>query len=139
MTLETIVRKDVVTASPDTGVRELATAMREETVGSVVIVEEERPVGLVTDRDLTVRILGGDWDPETTTARDVMTSDPVTVPVEAGIFELTEIMEDAEVRRIPVVDGERLAGIVTLDDLYRLLVDELDNLGDVVEAESPPY
>jgi len=74
------------------------------------------------------------------TAADVMTADPATIPGEAGVFELTDAMRSAGVRRMPVVDdGGDLAGIVTLDDLNRLLVDELTNLADVVESESPPY
>jgi CBS domain-containing protein len=68
-----------------------------------------------------------------------MTPDPVVVDAGAGVFELTELMEDAGVRRVPVTEDGDLVGILTLDDLVWLLVDELDNLTDVIEAESPPY
>ncbi|MFD1513379.1 CBS domain-containing protein [Halomarina rubra] len=139
MSLATLARDEVVTASPDASGTELARQMRDETVGCVVITEDDRPVGLVTDRDLTIRLVADGHDPATTTARDVMTEHPTTVDVGTGLYELTEVMEDNAVRRMPVVDGDRLAGIITLDDVQGLLVDELDNLSDVIEEESPDY
>lgn len=139
MSVATLARAEVVTASPDASATELARRMRDETVGCVVITEDDRPVGLVTDRDLAVRLVADDHDPSSTTARDVMTEELTTVDVETGLFELTEAMEEGAVRRVPVVDDGRLAGIITFDDVHGLLVDELDNLADVVEAESPDY
>jgi len=139
VTLEDLMRRDVVTATPGASVETLAQKMHDADVGSVIIVDDSWPVGLVTDRDLTVRVLGRGLDPSDMTAHDVMTGEPITAPVEAGLLELTAMMRDATVRRIPVVDGDDLVGIVTMDDLYRLLVDELDNLSEVVAAESPPY
>lgn len=139
MSLATLARTDVVTAQPETPATNLARTMRDETVGCVVITEGDDPVGLVTDRDLAVRLVANDHDPGTTTARDVMTDDPLTVDVGTGLFELTETMEEHAVRRVPVVENGSLAGIITLDDVHRLLVDELENLADVIEEESPEY
>lgn len=139
MTLADLVRSDVVTAARTTTVVDLARAMRDENVGCVVITDEARPVGIVTDRDLALRVLAEGADPATVTAEDVMSADPTVVTVETGLFELTETMEGRGVRRVPVVDDSGLAGIVTLDDVTRLLADELENLTDVIEAESPAY
>jgi len=72
-------------------------------------------------------------------ASDVMSENPVTVDRDIGVFELIQTMADHSVRRIPVVDGEKLYGIITLDDLDRLLSDEQRILSEVIEAESPPY
>jgi CBS domain-containing protein len=110
--------------------------MRNEGVGSVVVVDDGTPVGIVTDRDVALRAASS---PEGRVASQVMTPDPVVVDAGAGVFELTELMEDAGVRRVPVTEDGDLVGILTLDDLVWLLVDELDNLTDVIEAESPPY
>ena len=69
-----------------------------------------------------------------------MTNDPVTVGTDSGIFDVLRAMRDAEVRRIPAVDeAGRLDGIVTFDDFVVLLAREFTHLGDVVEAEIPPY
>jgi len=128
-----------VTAAPDTPVSDVAKTMRDENVGSVVVVDGEAPVGLVTDRDVAVRIAADRLDAGEMDAEAVMTEDPVTVDVETGIFELSERMCEADVRRMPVLEDGALVGIVTMDDLHVLLVGELDNLTDVIRSESPPY
>lgn len=138
--IKTIVREEVVTASPSTSLTELARIMEEEDVGSVVIVEENRPRGIVTDRDITIEAVARGEDPTSMTAEDVMTEDLVTVDADSGIFDVIRTMEESNVRRIPAVDADGdLAGIVAYDDLVILLGRELKLLGDVVEAELPPY
>lgn len=138
--VSTIVREEVVTAAPNTPVSEIVMLLDQERVGSVVVVEEARPVGIVTDRDLALKVLGPGLDPEETPAGDVMTEEMVTVDTEAGIFEVLTAMSDASVRRIPAIDADgNLDGIVTFDDFVALLGRELKKLGDIVEAEAPPY
>lgn len=139
MPVRDIARREVVTAKPDTPVAALATELRDLKVGSVVIEEAGAPVGIVTDRDLVVRVLAEDIDPAETTAADVMTDDPATVDSEAGIFAVIDTMLSNGVRRIPIVDGDRIDGIVTHDDLTRLLAEESRELAAVVESESPAF
>lgn len=139
MTVEDLVRTDPIAATRHASIAEIASLMRDENVGSVIIEEDDRPVGIVTDRDITVDVTAEGQDPHDVAAEDVMTPDPVTVGRDAGVFELIETMAENSVRRIPVVDGETLYGIITLDDLSRLLSDEQQNLAKVIEAESPPY
>ncbi|MFB6068917.1 MAG: CBS domain-containing protein [Halobacterium sp.] len=139
MPVRDIARPDTVTARPDDSVATVAAKMRDENVGSVVVVEDGSPVGIVTDRDLAVRTLADGVGPDGHTTADVMTGDPCCVDADAGVFELTEAMREHSVRRIPVVDGDRLEGIVTLDDLNTLFADEQRNLSAVVRSESPPY
>jgi len=129
-----------MTAHRDQSAGNLATVMVEEGVGSVVIEDDDEPVGIVTDRDLVEEVLEPRLDPTEVSAEEVMTETPATVRTTDGIFELTGRMQEHAVRRMPVVDDAgTLAGIVTLDDLMVLLAGELDNLAGVVEAESPPY
>lgn len=139
MTIGDLARRDVVTARRSETVQDVATKMRDQNVGSVVVTDAGHAVGIVTDRDVVVTVVGANLDPMEMTAGDVMTEDPAMAHVEDGVLEVTKAMRDNAVRRMPVVDDGRLAGIVTLDDLSRLFVDELDNLMVVVEAESPPY
>jgi CBS domain-containing protein len=139
MTVADIARKDVVTATIDMTVAELADRMRESSVGSLVILEEGDPVGLVTDRDIAVRVVAEERSPTEVTAQDIMTGDLVTVTPETGVFQVTELLAQENVRRLPVVDDGELVGIVALDDLMVLLSGELENLAGVVAAEAPPY
>ena len=129
-----------MTAHRDQSAGNLATVMKEEGVGSVIIEDDDRPVGIVTDRDLVTEVLEPRRDPGDVAAGDVMTETPATLRTSHGIFEATEEMEERSVRRMPVVDDEgAVAGIVTLDDLVVLLSGELENLSGVIQAESPPY
>jgi CBS domain-containing protein len=139
MPIEDLARDDVVTATPDTYVPALASLMEEEAVGSVVIVDGETPVGIVTDRDLAIRVLADGEHPGERTAEDVMTDDLMTVEAGVGFYEAAELMADHGVRRLPVCKGDTLVGIVTADDLTELLADEQQQFASVVQAQRPAY
>ncbi|MFC7214353.1 CBS domain-containing protein [Saliphagus sp. GCM10025334] len=140
MSLETLARSDVVTASPDSSIRDVASMMDEEMVGSVVITEGDEPVGIVTDRDLALAVLVDGDDPESTTAEDVMSGTVHTIGVDAGFYDATERMNERNVRRLPVVDDDgSLVGIITLDDLSELLADEQSELVGVIREQRAPY
>ncbi|MFC6733457.1 MULTISPECIES: CBS domain-containing protein [unclassified Haladaptatus] len=141
MTLRDIARprEELVSASPDTPVTELATQMRERTVGSVVIEEAGKPIGIVTDRDLAMKIVATGKDPLNMTAADVMNGNTVTVDIDAGVFDVCQTMREHAVRRLPVMENNQLTGIITLDDIIVLLEDELHDLSEVIRSESPPY
>lgn len=146
-----IAREGVVTASPDTDVPFLAKEMREYGVGSVVIVDEDEPVGVVTDRDLSMRLLaevddiqaaleeGSDSGLGSLTANDVMTHGVFTVEYDDSVMDVLRKMCGESVRRVPVVEDGELAGIVTLDDFVALLATEFNNLAAVIVSESPAY
>ena len=138
--------EEVVTTDRDANLRDIAQTMEEENVGSVVVVEGGEPVGILTDRDVTVRCVARGDDPDTATAEDAMTEDLVTVNAHDSIDELIGTFDAAGVRRMPVVDGNELAGIVTLDDIAVLLsvelggiAEEMDSLSNVIRSGSPPY
>lgn len=140
MTVLDVARTGVMTAPSDQTAGNLASVMREENVGSVIIEEDDAPVGIVTDRDLVLHVLEPREDPTEVTAEDIMTETLVTVQGDDGVFEATATMFENDVRRLPVVDENGdLAGIVTLDDMLVLLSTEMEHLTGVIESESPPY
>jgi CBS domain-containing protein len=139
MPVDDLARGDVVTADTDTPVGELASTMADEDVGSIVVTDGDEPVGIVTDRDLTLRVLGEHEGPEDIVAGDVMTHDLHTVDVTDGFYEVSALMSDNGVRRIPVMDGGDLAGIITFDDVVELLADEQTHIADIVRSQRPPY
>ena len=106
----------VVTAPPDRTVREIAEMRRERNVGSVVLIEEQRPVGFLTDRDLTVSVLADGRDLGDHAA-DHASSPVITANAEMNVEEAAELMVRHGVRRLVIVDGSRLTGILTLDDI----------------------
>ncbi|MDX6640264.1 MAG: hypothetical protein QOF12_1275 [Solirubrobacteraceae bacterium] len=117
MRISDVMTESVVTAPPDCPVRAVAEAMRERNVGSVVLVDAGgRPVGFVTDRDLTVSVLADGRDPAEP-ASGHASAPVVTCSGDLTVQEAAELMVRHGIRRLPVLDGERLTGIVTLDDL----------------------
>lgn len=125
----------MVVLKPSSYVLEAARAIEKNNIGAVIVQDDKRVVGLVTDRDLTVRVLGRGLDPSTTTLADVMTSPIATLSPADSQSDAIRLMQERNIRRIPLVEAERIVGIVTLDDL---LLDEaapLDQLAAVVEAQ----
>lgn len=135
----------MVVLKPSHSVLEAARAIEKNNIGAVIVQDDKRVVGLVTDRDLAVRVLGRGLDSSTTTLADVMTSPVATLSPADSQADAIRLMQELKIRRIPLVEAERIVGIVTLDDL---LLDEaapLDQLAAVVEAQigeggpSPPF
>jgi CBS domain-containing protein len=127
--------RKVVTASPKDSLACVAGRMQGHNVGAVVVTENDKPVGIVTDRDLALAMGARAVSPQAPVEK-VMASNVRTIFAEEGVFTATRQMRDYEVRRLPVVDAEgRLVGIVTLDDLLRLLGREQYNLAEGIRHE----
>ena len=107
---------DVTTARPDSPVYQVARMMRDEDVGSIPVVEDGRLVGIVTDRDLCLNVLG-ERKPDDAPVRDFMTARPETANPDTTIHAAAQIMQTHQIRRLPVVENDRLVGIVALADL----------------------
>ena len=116
MLVREVMTESVVTAQPGTSVRQIAELMRERNVGSVIIVEQDRPIGFITDRDLAVSVVADARDVSDHVA-DHATAPVVTAAPGMEIAEAAEIMVRHGVRRLVIVEQERLIGIVTLDDI----------------------
>ena len=135
MELSEIVTRSVVTARAEETLAAVAFRMQEHNVGTVVIVEDRRPVGIITDRDLALALGARDVSPQAQVQK-VMTRHVLAIPEDTGIYTATKFMRERGVRRLPVVDREdRLVGIVTLDDLLRFLGRELYNLAEGIRHE----
>ena len=128
-------------ARPDQPLAEAARTMITSHVGSLVAVEGEganrRPVGMLTDRDIVRGQLRLSADLFCLTVGEVMTRDPLTIAIGAGVTEAIEAMHSRGVRRAPVVDGAgNLLGIVTLDDLLPAVARELGELATLIGTQA---
>jgi CBS domain-containing protein len=136
MSIESLLRRPVQTLPPDAPCREAAQLLRDEGVGCVVVSEDERPLGIVTDRDLVVRVMASGRDPDKTPLRDVMSGEPVFLADERGIDQVVATMRQERIRRIPIVDAEgRLEGVISLDDLLPLLARQFGELAEAIRGE----
>jgi len=125
----------LVVFGPEAPVRDVARAIESNHIGAIVVQDQGRVVGMVTDRDLTIRVVGAGLDPTTTPTGLVMTSPVATLPPTATQGDALLVMQRLGVRRIPLVEDERLVGMVTLDDL---LLDEtvpLEQVAAVIESQ----
>lgn len=133
-TIDEVMSGSVRTVSPDTSLREAAETMRDDDVGDVVVTRDGRLVGILTDRDIVVRCVAEGADPSQSTVRDVCSSEVATVPPQSGIADAADVMRTSAVRRLPVVDGDRVVGVVSMGDLARA-ADEDSALADVSAAD----
>lgn len=140
MSTGTICVREVFFADPDETVEAIARRMHERAVGCLLVLDDDRrPVGIVTDRDLVLRVLAAGRDPTTARVAEVMTRSPRTVSEETPIEQTLSLMRGFGIRRVPVVDRDgRLAGLVTLDDVLSLLAEELTTVGEVLTRQAPP-
>lgn len=139
MTLGRICCRDVDVAEPGEPVKAVAQRMSSRGVGTLVVLDPvRRPIGIVTDRDLAVRVVGPGKDPHTTPVESVMTTSVQTAFEEMPIEEAISLMRSQAARRLVVVDRSgTLLGIVSLDDILSLLAKEFTSVGDLLERESP--
>jgi CBS domain-containing protein len=138
MPLSSIARRKVVTAPPDASLDTIARLMEKHNVGSVVITEGSKPVGIVTDRDLVVRAVVKGRAAKDTHARDIMTRNLKVFRERDGICEALAEARKAGVRRLPIVDDEgNLTGIVSIDDLVFLIGKELGDIAEILRKEGP--
>jgi CBS domain-containing protein len=105
------------TIRPDMNAADAAGMMRSEDIGMLPVMDGGKLVGLVTDRDLVVRVMAERRDPEEVRVGDVVTSQPVTVSPDTRLSEARQLMERHKVRRLPVMKGEELVGILSLGDV----------------------
>jgi CBS domain-containing protein len=137
ISVEDIARTEVVTAEREDTVESIVDDMAENNVGSVVVVEEGRPVGVVTDRSIAMA-LGENPDVLEQTAEDLMPQELVTASIDSDAFQVLDRMSEAGVRRIPIVDEDGdLQGVVTLDDVLLYLEDNLHTVAETVRAQFP--
>jgi CBS domain-containing protein len=116
MRISEVMTESVITAEASDSLRDVATLMRDRNVGSVVVCEGGRPVGVVTDRDLALTVVA-DGVERSDEIGSYATRPLVTGEVEMDLEEAAQLMIEHHIRRLPLMDGEALAGIVTIDDV----------------------
>lgn len=133
MLLKQIMQKKVVTMGPDTTVREAARKMKDYRVGYLLITNGETVKGCVTDRDLVVWLAGGK-DPDSTKISSLMQTNVITASPDTDVFDASKLMARKKIRRLPIVDGSKLIGLVSVSDLAAVIEEEVGNFFHVEEA-----
>lgn len=134
-----IARTNVVTVGPGESVDTVVRRMHGDAVGSVVVVDDEKPLGLVSDRDLAMAVLDETFDAEETDIVEFVDEETPTIEGDAGVYDLVELLSQKGLRRVPVVEDGELAGIISLSDVVVLLGMELQHVGTAIRSSSPAY
>ncbi|HMN91627.1 MAG TPA: putative nucleotidyltransferase substrate binding domain-containing protein [Hydrogenophaga sp.] len=114
--VRTLIKRPPITLPPQTSIREAAEVMREKRVSSVLIVEQDHLFGLITDRDLRNRVIAAGLD-TSRSITDIATLAPMTVDVQNPAFDALMLMARHNIHHVPVLDGQRIAGMITATDL----------------------
>ena len=131
---------DVARIAPDATALDAASSMNSRRIGSLVVVERGQVVGIVTERDIMTRVVADERDPSRTLVREIMSSKLSVCPPDTPVDECRDMLIGRHIRRLPVMDGGELVGIVTSGDVMRQEMEEQRNMiGYLTEyMESPP-
>jgi CBS domain-containing protein len=130
--------EDPRSIGPSASVVEAAQLMRDEHIGSLPITDGDTLVGMITDRDITTRVVAEAADLATTSVGDVYSEDLISVEPDKELEEALRLMARHQIRRLPVVENGRLVGIVAQADIALTLSEDEKKTGELVEAISEP-
>lgn len=142
MRVREIMTQNVESVTPETDLVMVARQMRELNVGSMPIVEGGQLVGIITDRDIVVRVVADGKNPQGEQARNHLTPNPTTIRPDADVNEASELMAREQIRRLPVVEDGRLVGMLAIGDLAvdtgkdRLVGDALEKISEPSEPRA---
>ena len=136
MNAASLVQRKLESVPPTLTCQEAARRMRDTGVGSLVVVENGRPLGVVTDRDLVLRVVARGLDPAALAVREAMSSRPIYISHRREVREILELMREHSVRRLPVVDdSQELIGVIALDDVILSLANGLAAVAETIRKE----
>jgi len=133
MKIEQVMQQDVRTIAPERSIVDAARHMRSFGIGCLVVVDDGKVKGIITDRDVVIRAVTHGHDVNRSTVGQNMTSPVITIPRDTDLLDAARLMAEKGVRRLPVVDGERLVGLVSYSDIARA-IDQ--SLRDVIVGQA---
>lgn len=136
MKVKDLMSTSIICVRPETSISQMAKQMRQSDVGAVPVCDDRSQVlGIITDRDIVIRALSTDDSPKT--AQEIMTKDPVFASPNMNTHEAALLMAKNQVRRLPVVENNRLIGLLSIADMARKSI-YVDEAGDALSAISKP-
>ena len=138
MSLQKFCQKPVAKISADVNIVDACRMLEERNVGCLIVESGEKLCGVITDRDIALKVTGAQRDPQKTIVKDIMTTDPIRIFVDKDLHHLTSLMHAYHVRRVPIVNEyHKTLGIVTLDDLIALLGEQMSDIGKAIAEGFP--
>jgi CBS domain-containing protein len=136
MKVKDLMTSDPAKVGPDDVIAEAATLMKQQDRGAIPVVRDGLLIGIITDRDITIRGVAEGRDAKTTKVSEIMSADPITIAPDADISEAATIMAKSQIRRIPVVENGQLLGIIVTAQLARR--EKTSHTGETIKEISEP-
>jgi len=126
MSLKDVIVEEVITVKPDTKVKDAVKLMNENEIGCLVVKKNGKPIGIITERDILKKIVYQSKNPEQVRVLEVMSEPLVVGKVDMDLEEAARLMLKRNVKKLPIVEGEKLVGLITLTDIVR--VDHVEDM-----------
>ncbi len=143
MDVKDVMVKEIITVNPTTKIRDAVELMNKNQIGCLVVTRKGKPVGIITERDVLKKIVCRCKNPEQTRVSEIMSKPLIVGRVDMDWLEAVKLMLDRNIKKLPILDDERLVGLVTLTDIARmrmLQALEIDTLtfGILSRHKQPP-
>jgi len=126
LNVKDVMVEEVITVTSDTKVRDAADVMNENEIGCLIVTAERKPIGILTERDVLKKIVCHAKNPEHTKVSEIMSEPLVVGKVDMDLAEIARLMLNRNVKKLPIMDGQRLVGLITLTDIVR--IDHVEHL-----------
>ena len=132
MQVKDAMNPNVISASKDISIKEAARTLTKHEIGSLIIVEDEKIVGVITESDIIRKVVATGLDPSVTLVEEMMTKDVITIDADAELNDACQTMVDHKIKRLPVLDGGQLVGIITTTDIISVEPKLMEELGKIM-------
>jgi CBS domain-containing protein len=137
LTVEDIMIEKVITVKDDATVKEAVEIMNKHEIGCIIVTKRNKPVGIVTERDMLKRVLAESKNPERTLVKDIMTTPLITISPTTNLQDAAKLMFKRNVKKLPVVAEGKLVGLITLTDLARFQPKIINLLKRIIDKTTP--
>ncbi|MEM7825459.1 MAG: CBS domain-containing protein [Candidatus Aenigmatarchaeota archaeon] len=139
MLIKEVMNRNVIAAKPETSVREAAKIMSKYHIGSLIILEEEKITGIVTEGDILRKVIVEGKDLDETKIKDIMTENVITITSDKTIDDAVKIMTEKKIKKLPVVDNDKLIGIITASDIMVVEPKLIEAIAGLISLKIPGY
>ena len=129
-----IMAKNIKTVKPDDSVHAAVLKMNKFDIGSVIVISSGRPVGIITETNIMRRVVESRMDPATVWAKDIMTSPLVSIEENASVAEAAKLMAERKINRLPVINGDKLVGLISSTDIVKANPTQLGILDELLRV-----
>lgn len=138
MPLRDLIKESLVSCEENESITDVCQTMKSRDVGAVLVVDEQsKPLGIITDRDIVIRGMAESIDFKKTTVGKLMTKSVDTVNLDMGLEDVISLMRDKQIRRVPVVDENgKAVGLISFGDVFGLLAKEMAELSRITPVEA---